>query len=444
MLFVSLILLFQSNFFLILVSGSLNTPTFDGISLDPNFLSLIKVNTYSLPPGFVDPQYDPVIFGKTTLGAICFNLASLSGYYMFSPDGGDHDDFDDMVERNFYRLVKKFGESELEKFVKLAFKSDFAFQMTVINAMNEENLVIPFTGLIRCIRLVKGAKGMGVWEKQKSREFLKAKELSFFGATSSFIKRYITPLFANQIISSKEWINQQNLIDLSLDLTSKMEFVLESDPDFASFSLDIPQCRYLLQNFSIVNENEIDMEGFQKACKDLRNHLGPGESSSPLIKGIESFVSVLNLFFTYSNHLLSPHSHVEISEENIDLFCLSFILTEGTDFFHATNILRFDTKELVFEAIKNIELEIIERINSSEWSLAQSAPKFVEIRVISDDLVERIFNFYVSFAKDPSDWCNSASGFSKRKMKIYLHLLLLKARFNHKDTSIGHWIFSAN
>jgi hypothetical protein len=265
MLFPAFILLFLFQLSLISSSEFPKGSIFEGINLEPEFISKLEDFTLSTPPDFFDVRFNPVVFGNETIGSIFYKLATLSQLIPFNPNNSDAiAELDGLVERNYKPLVKALGRRSMKDLLNLSKScSLYHFHIFVINVLTDKDMP-PFTGLIASSRLVKGSKKYYYAELGYVKDFLLDHSSSFFSSPSSFVEMYVEPLFKNELLLACEWGKRKELVNLCLDLVSKTDFIFDYAQKLSIefSSADVSRYKLLLENSAIVDGDVIDIEKF--------------------------------------------------------------------------------------------------------------------------------------------------------------------------------------
>jgi hypothetical protein len=379
-------------------------PIFDKISLDQSFINLIdrcKENSSINVPN------DPKTFREDTLQLIFNTLVKIVSIFRKSPLlSGYRDSFDSLVVRNFYSLIKEFHKSDPERFIQFLIKADVLFKMFIHAIEVEEVTNIFFTDLVGYLECSL--------KNNNSPSFLFKKSTFFFhGFSSQFAVESINSLLEKPLVSPKEWTERKKTIEFYLLLEDHTDSLYDHTL-YSPIKLKSGQYGKLIDEFSIINENEINFTRFQF----IYSFIDLQRSNSTGI-----FKMMIFLFSLFSTHFYkSPFTQIKNPAEiHIRLLCWSIIFKERRNFNRIHQILTESLEKLVAEAIKIIELEVEEKLKLI------LGDRFFKTEGSQKNLKEKIKRFLEGFVNGDFDHLSFSIHLNKWMIKVYLHILKFDA-----------------
>jgi hypothetical protein len=441
MIFV-LFFLFHLELFSSSVINQPNATIFGEVSLDPSFISLLQENnSISMPLGFADEQYDPPVFGDETLCSIFYKLKFLvdSPDYLDSPKE-DQDAFDLLIKENLYQLVHGFYKLHPERLVRLALNSDFSIQMLIINIETFNHLVLDFTNIMRWTKFVK--------ENDIDFKDLKGKKLPenswIFTMLNPecFIKKNVWSLLKQRIVSDKEWVKRKEIIRLHLQLIASVASLFDACWSFYSYppvAGMVKKYTFVMDNFSVINEKEVSLSGYQNVKKQLR-HIAKlcQKTEGEKTKILESGEDLLTLFILYSHHFIYTFSKGGFAPIDIETYSLGVMMKEKKMFKEVWEEFLLCPDSLLYEAINSIQADIRDGIKAgqNEYLFHKRSYIIEECQEINEEEVEKFHKYLHDYAVKNLDYYDPKCGLDRQLIRILMHLLITR----EQQGSCG-WIY---
>jgi hypothetical protein len=402
MIFYFHILLFFINGLLCAVIDQSNVPIFGENAVCKPFVNLINFSKAHR----IKNKHDKIVFGDNTLTSIFDNLTyTLENTLPFFVSDWKVNKIllNSFVRMEYFPLFKKYYEWDPKGFLLLLLNSPIPFRMMAFYGVSTTGSTnLNFTDLAKIPDLFK--------DNEKEKNGVLAEKWYYFKyPLQQFTESSIVKLLKKPLISLKDWEERKVIVRYHLDLFSTIDPKQPFDSLFT----------YLLDNFSIINGNEIDLDAFYKLSIEIQNY---ETTVDDLRHSLEEFRWGF-LFSVYSYHFIySASSKWEPNYVNIKLICLSIILRDKTEVRYLREYFPLPKARLINIAIKIIEEEIIKGLKaiSPKCSVIQKNFQDGKIPLSTNVTFIKILRNYSEGVYDMSSW---ELGVSKWIIKVYLYLL---------------------
>jgi hypothetical protein len=373
-----------------------NTPA------DHIFVKLIeKFKPFSSQVDFVKTEHDPIIFGNHSIISIFYDLVEIAKLLTAYRPADELNFFNDLVAR-FYNPF--LIELEPLKLLRLASVSEFSFHIYIIHFLSEKKL--PFKLFVQYLKALK-------------RKSDYCDDFDVFRIVFDRTKSIVERLFRKRLESLVEWEDRKSLIIYHLNLLSKTKFQMNSGLKWVglktSISKEIENNTFLLNNFAIINENQVNFQEYQNLYKGIMH--GKISADDPLAA----------LLSPYSYHFLHYGSE-ELQKLRFIFICRSVIFMKQASRQDINQAIFSSPKELASKAVKILESEICEKLTKALSNCSLLKSYFKGPKIISLSKWDR--NILRNYAEGTIDMENIDLGVSKRLIKVYLLLFRYDRKLN--------------
>jgi hypothetical protein len=351
---------------------------------------------------------------------------------------------DRIGSNEYYPLIEGFALSHTREFLQIVINSKISFQMLFINDYGFTELYLPeffvldpnsrllLSGLIDCIRVMENGPSKEGNEKE-TYFYMRVKGL-FCNSGFQLYEQGIVHHLGKPLISTLEWEERKEIVNLFLKLSTMLKFFTELDWAYSlNLCISMQNSRYqlLLDHISIINENEIDFQGLWVVYKRvLINASQPDEVlrfqniPRPTIY-THPCVNWLSILSFYMHHfLISNFTQMEISRIDVGFLSLTVLYWRERCCDQLLKFLLLNPQEQIKQAIQKIEKEIIFKFDEAHKKFPLFK-KYIHASKSSDQSqIQKTKSFLKNYADDVFDKNDCQLELNKRLVKIYFRLLL--------------------
>jgi hypothetical protein len=344
---------------------------------------------------FVKSENDPIVFGKNTLVSIFNDLIDIVQLFGAFRLYNNPTFLNNLISTFYNPLLVQLYNSKPMVLLQLACASKFSFQYYVIEILNCQKL--SFTLFIRNLKTIK-------------RKVHHYDVCDIIQDIKKCTQSKVENLLRKPIASLTDWEERKALIVLFLDILLNAKLQLDDDNRWSdlktSISKELEKYKFLLDNFSIVDDWQFDFQIFQKYYEKLFDTNFKNEH--------------LALLSLHSFHFLN--SSDDLPNIRFKSLCYCAILKGEIDLIKLAKLLSLNDKELVIEALRTIEFEICVNLTKAfpNCNLLKSYFRRSKISYLSI----QARNILRNYAEKTIDMGNIDWGVGKRMIKVYLLLLL--------------------
>jgi hypothetical protein len=411
---------------------------FSEFSIDRNFISLINEPKYRFESR-EHLEHDPIVFGNASLFSIFNNLVQMVLSFYSSPVSAEkEEEIDLLIVKNYYPLVKYYHKTHTIDFLYFLGEADILFLIFVHNI---ETANLPNKSFIRLIKSILGIVGAARITSEQlyttdriieniysdkialKTPLVVTKKLVFQSISTNFTKKHLDDLFEKKLISPDDWAKQKDIAKQYLLLHKVSEFFYDHNDPSLKFSYrgEVPSSRipferdiymYIIDNFSIVNGNEIDFTHCRSVYKKLRR-------GSMFCSDIKKRKRLYAIFYLYSC-ILCKKAFSQIKDESqlrLKFLCLVIISRQEKDFEKMRDLFTYSFESLLPKAISVIRMEVenVVKEMASRWPMINNSIKI--------DTKQDIYSFLEKCLNEDFDQFGVFNYWSKWEIKIYLRAM---------------------
>jgi hypothetical protein len=339
-----------------------------------------------------------------------------------------------LVQICFHSLIKSCYESNRMRFLQFIILAKPSFQMLFFEIFGKINASEPFTKFF-----VHHLKFL----PKKGKEFIKCRvkdELrSFLESAIECTGKMVMGIF-REPLENVDWNERKKIIRLHLDLLAGTEKIFDFKYEFKGtcISFELLKYRYLLENFSVVENRKINLQAYKNVydklsilSQDTKKHVKILRYASNSSKMPRPEYMNIHLFYIYTEQYFDYIASANFNFMNIEFLCKAIFLLGETK--HSYYLSRFKDKEPLSAAIEILKMEIENKIMKIAWNMYRNIPRncplvqgFILDRKVqfSSPLANDFFNKYATGFHDHE---KSLLGLRKPIVKIYLSLLRYEA-----------------
>jgi hypothetical protein len=423
--------------------GSVDEPKYSpyedkNLEISLIFEMLDRFKPESISNDSADNQIAPQIDGNFIVSVLSQLLDLTSFVWIDNKSERQVSSFNKAIDEKFYPLVRQFYNSNPAEFLRFTINSEFRFLLPILTidslTISETSFTILAASFNKFLRPQGGSNGLD--DKIPDNSYFQIKEFYVLFAIL-FAQSKISALMEKPLVSQKEWESRKEIVKLHIQLLSMTDLILNSNhslPINSSMSIEIYKYNYLLDNFSVFNENEIDFQCFQRIYKRLVKIAGNYIEKEDRFTLQNSEGEILfYLFRLFARHLFySEFMQINFSQMDTKLLCCS-AMSIGIKHFRLINsYFILSTEGIVDEAIEILRKEF-ER--NFIWEISTKCPLlagyFQACKFdLKSPLMNKIFRNYAEGAFDTNDLkCE----LDKPMIKVYLHLLNVQKKISQSS-----------